>query len=186
MTRRLGYARTSTEDPELLQQLYVLESARCDSVFADRSALGAADFPQWNACLATLQKGDVLVVTGLDRIARSLKDLVTALLRLAHLKVEFEVCSWATQLAPGKLAELLQRVIEFETAVNREQVRVGRSAARAEGRKEGRPFKLNTEQMKELQAMKARPNIDVMEIANHFGVSRSTAYMYLRRLPSSR
>ena len=184
MTTRLGYARTSIEDPELLQQLYELESARCDSVFADRIAVGAMEFPQWDVCLETLQTGDVLVVTRLDRVARSLKDLVTVLLRLAHKKVEFEVCGWASQLAPGKLAELLQRVVEFESAVSREQVQVGRTAARAQGRKDGRPFKLTAEQMKELHAMKARPNIDVMEIANHFGVSRATAYKYLRRLPS--
>ena len=183
MTRRLGYARTSTEDPDLLQQLYELESARCDSVFADRSALGTPDFPQWTACLAALQMGDVLVVTRLDRVARSLKDLVTVLLRLAHKKVEFEVCGWTSQMAPGQLAELLQRVVEFESAVNREQVQAGRAAARAQGRKDGRPFKLSAEQLKELHAMKAKPGIDVMEIANHFGVSRATAYKYLRRLP---
>lgn len=186
MARRIGYARSAIDDLDLSRQLFELEEARCVRVYADRDAAGAEDERAgWKACLAALDQGDILVVSRIERLARTLTELTEVLTSLDDRQAQLRICHWdpAPIIGPGDLAEIMQRVVEFESANRGELTRTGIAAARAEGRIGGRRHKLKPEQIRELQALMAKPGADPIEVGKRFGVGRATVYKYLRKTP---
>lgn len=185
MARRIGYARTAIDDPDLAKQLEELEQASCIRVFADRELQVAAEERSgWKACLDTLRRGDILVVSRVERLARTLIELNEVLTTLGERQVDLRICHWAPapNIDPDDLAEIVQRLVDFESENNRELTRVGIATARAEGRVGGRRHKLKPEQVKELQALMALPGADPVAIARRFGIGRATAYKYVHKL----
>ena len=187
MARRIGYARSAIDDPDLSRQLFELEEARCVRVYADREADGAADERAgWKACLAALDQGDMLVVSRIERLARTLAELTEVLTSLGERQAQLRICHWdpAPIIEPGELAEIMQRVVDFERANRAELTRTGIAAARAEGRIGGRRHKLKPDQIKELQALMAQPGADPIAVGKRFGVGRATVYKYLHKVPN--
>lgn len=128
-------------------------------------------------CLRMLRKGDVLVVWKLDRLARSLKDLVELITELEAKQVGFRSLIEAidTTTAGGKLVfHIFGALAEFEHNLIRERTLAGLAAARARGRNGGRKLSMSPADIQKAAAMLLDPRITKTEVAKHFGVSRVT------------
>jgi DNA invertase Pin-like site-specific DNA recombinase len=180
---RIGYARVSTADQHPEAQHDALQAAGCERIFTDKGISGKlASRPQWDACLDYLRPGDVLVVTKLDRLGRSVKHLVDLGLMLADRGIDLVVTQQGidTTTPAGKLLfHLLASIAEFEADLISERTRDGLAAARARGRQGGRPAKLNARQVSVMRQMYASREHTIGEIASTFGVSHMTVYRHL-------
>lgn len=137
----IGYARVSTHDQNLDSQLDALQKADCEQIFQEKITGKIKDRPELISCLKALRKGDVLVVWKLDRLARSLKDLVEIITDLNQREIGFKSLTEAidTNSATGRLVfHIFGALAEFEHSLIRERTIAGLDAARARGRKGGR------------------------------------------------
>ena len=173
----IGYARVSTSGQTLDAQLEQLGAAGCRSVFRETMGGARSDRPELRKALEALSEGDVLIVTRLDRLARSTRDLLdivhTIETRGAKLKALTD--SWADTTTPtGKLIlTVLGGLAEFERSLIAERTAEGRDRAKRAGRRLGRPPKLTAHQRDAALRMRADGQ-DNAEIARVLGVSRST------------
>ena len=173
----IGYARVSTQDQNPQLQLDALATAGCEQVFHEKATGKFRERPELTACLRTLRKGDTLIVWKLDRLARSLKDLVEIVQDLEDRGVGFRSMTEAldTTSSGGKLVfHIFGALAEFEHSLIRERTIAGLSAARARGRKGGRKAILSKADVRKAAAMLVDPNITKTEVASHFKVSRVT------------
>ena len=180
----IGYARVSTQDQNLDVQKDALDAAGCEQVFEEKITGKQKERPELGICLKTLRKGDVLVVWKLDRLARSLKDLVEIISELDEREVGFKSLTESidTTSAGGKLIfHIFGALAEFEHNLIRERTLAGLAAARARGRKGGRKPALSSSDVKKAAAMLKDPLITKTEVAEHFGVSRLTLNKSLER-----
>ena len=173
----IGYARVSTSGQTLDAQLEQLKDFGCDRVFRETMSGARADRPELKNALATLSDGDVLVVTRLDRLARSTRDLLDIVhtIETRGAKLKSLADTWADTTTPtGKLIlTVLGGLAEFERSLIRERTSEGRDRARKAGRHLGRPFKLTPYQRDQALKMR-REGQDNAEISRVLGVSRST------------
>jgi DNA invertase Pin-like site-specific DNA recombinase len=173
----IGYARVSTHDQNLDSQLDALQKADCEQIFQEKITGKIKDRPELISCLKALRKGDVLVVWKLDRLARSLKDLVEITTDLNQREIGFKSLTEAidTTSATGRLVfHIFGALAEFEHSLIRERTIAGLDAARARGRKGGRKPSMSENDIKKAKAMLSDPQITKTEVAKHFGVSRVT------------
>lgn len=180
----IGYARVSTQEQNLDAQLDALKSANCEQVFQEKFTGKQRERPELNICIRTLREGDVLVVWKLDRLARSLKDLVEIISQLDERKVGFKSLTEAidTTSAGGRLIfHIFGALAEFEHNLIRERTLAGLAAARARGRKGGRKPSMSEHDVKKAAAMLKDPQITKTEVAEHFKVSRLTLNKSLKR-----
>ena len=179
---RLGYARVSTDDQNLDLQRDALQRAGCHRVYEERASGKSADRPQLDECLADLRPGDTLIVWRLDRLGRSLPDLVRIVGDLEQRGVGFESLAEhiETSSATGKLVfHVFAALAEFERNLIRERTRAGLDAARARGRTGGRKPKIGDKERREIQALYDAKTVPVSDIARRYGVSRTTLYKHL-------
>lgn len=179
MTKRIGYARVSTDDQNLDLQLDALKRTGCDTVYQEKMSGKSANRPELEHCLKALRTGDTLVVWRLDRLGRSLQDLVRIVTELETQGIAFESVSEKidTGSASGKLQfHVFAAMAEFERNLIRERTNAGLAAARARGRVGGRPAKLTDKQVREIKLLLADPQAVVADIAKKYGVSRTTLY----------
>jgi len=182
MSHKIGYARVSTDDQDLSLQLDALEKAKCDLIYKDKTSGKNRQRDELEQCLKALRSGDTLIVWRLDRLGRSLSDLIKIITDLENRGVFFESLTEKieTSSATGKLMfHVFAALSEFERNVIRERTQAGLRAARARGRIGGRPKKLNQQQIKEIKALLRDPSIRVIDIAKRYKVSRSTLYRYI-------
>ena len=180
----IGYARVSTQDQNPQLQLDALSIVNCEQVFHETATGTRRERPELVACLRTLRKGDTLVVWKLDRLARSLKDLVEIVHDLNQRGVGFRSLTESidTTSSGGRLVfHIFGALAEFEHSLIRERTIAGLAAARARGRKGGRRLALSSADVRKAAAMLAAPNITKTEVAKHFGVSRVTLNAALAR-----
>lgn len=180
----VGYARVSTQDQNPDLQLDALKAAGCEEVFQERVSGTSRARPELDACLRTLRKGDTLVVWRLDRLGRSLKDLVEIVHGLEGREVAFQSLTESidTSSAGGRLVfHLFGALAEFEHNLIVDRTKAGLAAARARGRKGGRRPKMTKNDTKKAAAMLQNPDITKTEVAEHFGVSRVTLNAALQR-----
>src|SRR6201990_2081386 len=148
-----GYARVSTDGQSLTAQLAELKAANCEMVFRERISGARSDRKQLARLMPTLAKGDVLVVTRLDRLARSTRDPLNLLGTIAEKGAGFKSLrdTWAeTTTAHGRLMlTVLGGLAEFERELIRTRTGEGRKRAIARGVKMGRPPKMAPHQIKE-------------------------------------
>lgn len=176
---RIGYARVSTEDQTLDLQRDALKRAKCRQVYEEHASGKTASRPELEACLKSLRKGDTLVVWRLDRLGRSLGDLIqlTTEFRSRGIELESLTEKLETGSPAGKLVfHVFAALAEFERNLIRERTSAGLRAARARGRKGGRPRKLSPKDIQAIQALMHAGQLPVQDIADRFGVSRSTLY----------
>ena len=181
----IGYARVSTQDQNPQLQLDALAGAGCEQVFHETAAGTFRERPELSACLRTLRKGDAMVVWKLDRLARSLKDLVEIIHDLNHRGVGFRSLTESidTTSSGGRLVfHIFGALAEFEHSLIRERTMAGLAAARARGRLGGRKPVLSAADVRKAVAMLADPAITKAEVAKHFGVSRVTLNAALKRV----
>lgn len=180
----IGYARVSTQDQNPQLQLDALAGATCEQVFHETATGVFRDRPELTACLRTLRKGDTLVVWKLDRLARSLKDLVEIVHDLNHRGVGFRSLTESidTTSSGGRLVfHIFGALAEFEHSLIKERTIAGLAAARARGRKGGRKPALSPTDVRKAAAMLSDPKITKAEVAKHFSVSRVTLNAALAR-----
>lgn len=181
---RIGYARVSTEDQNLDLQRDALTKAGCAQIYQERaSGKGAGtDRPEWAQCVKALRSGDTLVVWRLDRLGRSLSELVRIVGELEQRGVGFLSLTEniETGNAAGKLIfHVFASLAEFERNLIRERTRAGLDAARARGRLGGRKPKLDAQQVHEIRTLLRDPKVNVADVARRYGVSRTTIYKHV-------
>jgi DNA invertase Pin-like site-specific DNA recombinase len=180
----IGYARVSTQDQNAQLQLDALAKAGCKQVYQEKATGKFRDRPELVACLRSMRKGDTLAVWKLDRLARSLKDLVEIIHDLDSRGIGFRSLTESidTTSAGGRLIfHVFGALAEFEHSLIRERTMAGLVAARARGRKGGRKPAMSKADVRKAAAMLADPKITKTEIAKHFGVSRVTLNSALTR-----
>ncbi|OQA29519.1 MAG: DNA-invertase hin [Betaproteobacteria bacterium ADurb.Bin341] len=180
----IGYARVSTQDQNPALQTDALAKAGCEQVFHEKATGASKDRPELAACLRTLRSGDTLVVWKLDRLARSLKDLVDIIDDLQKHGVGFRSLTEAidTTSTGGRLVfHIFGALAEFEHSLIRERTIAGLAAARARGRHGGRKPAMTKADVRKVAAMLSDPKITKTEVARHFGVSRVTLNSALTR-----
>jgi len=182
----VGYARVSTRDQTAALQLDALRAAGCARVFEETASGAARDRPELAAALGYMRAGDTLVVWKLDRLARSTKQLIETVEELARRGVGFRCLTQDidTTTAGGRLVfTIFSAIAEFEREIIAERTRAGLDAARARGRKGGRPPALKGRDLVRARALLRDPEISVEEVARAMGVGVATLY---RHLPGGR
>ncbi len=180
----IGYARIATEDESLDPQRDDLQTAGCDQVFTDVASGAKVEQPGLAEALQSCGAGDVLVVCKLDRLGRSLSDLVGIVSELLDRGIGFRSLhdNLDTTRAGGKsIAPLFAALAACERDRLQERTRPGRTAARARGRQGGRPPGVADEQKRQAAlALKHDTTLSVKEICERAGISRNTYYKYTR------
>ncbi|WP_206430445.1 MULTISPECIES: recombinase family protein [Mycobacteriaceae] len=183
----LGYARVSTAEQSTQAQVDALNAAGAERVFADTASGLRADRPALAELLAAAQEGDTVVVARLDRLGRSLPELLRLVEDLAGRGVALRSLGEQidTSTAAGRLVlHVFGALAEFERAVMRERTVAGLAAARARGRVGGRRPALKGARLAHAQQLRAQ-GVPVWEIAQLLGVGRSTVYRTLGENPAA-
>jgi DNA invertase Pin-like site-specific DNA recombinase len=174
---QLGYARVSTEGQSLTAQVAELKAANCQRIFREKVSGARSDRKRLARLVAGLGRGDVLVVTRLDRLARSTRDLLNVLAAISEKGAGFRSLrdSWAdTTTAHGRLMlAVLGGLAEFERELIRTRTGEGRQRARARGVIMGRRPKLTGHQRREAVARREAGEV-LTDIARSYNVSHST------------
>lgn len=172
-----GYGRVSTDGQSLTSQIAELKAAGCQQIFKEKASGARSERKQLARLMAELDKGDVLVVTRLDRLARSTRDLLNLLGSIADKGAAFRSLGdvWAdTTTAHGRLIlTVLGGLAEFERELIRTRTGEGRQRAMARGVVMGRRPKLTIHQRREALARRGSGEV-LMDIARSFNVSHST------------
>ena len=182
----VGYARVSTQDQKPELQLDALTSAGCEKVFEEKASGAQRDRPQLMAAIDYMRSGDTLVVWKLDRLARSMKQLIETVEGLDGRGIGFRSLTEAidTTTPGGKLVfHIFGALAEFERSIIRERTNAGLKAARDRGRLGGRPPALSADDLAAARAMLRDPEITVDQVAKRMDVAPSTLY---RHLPGGR
>ena len=178
----IGYARVSTEDQHLDLQRNALARAGCGRIFEDRGSGAKADRPGLLATLDYARSGDSVVVWRLDRLGRSLSDLIALVRRVEEDGIQLRSLTEGidTSTINGKLTfHLFAALAEFERALVRERTRAGLDAARARGRKGGRRHRLTPERRAHAVDLYRVKDKTVREICRLMGISKPTLYAYV-------
>ena len=178
----VGYARVSTQDQNPALQLDALTAAGCEKVFTEKASGAQRDRPELAAALSYMRSGDSLVVWKLDRLARSLPQLIETVATLEDQGIGFRSLTEAidTTTAGGKLVfHIFGALAEFERDLIRERTMAGLAAARARGRKGGRKFALSKAQVRLAQAAMAQRDTSVSDLCKELGIERVTLYRYV-------
>ena len=183
MQKKIGYARVSTDDQNLDLQRDALTRAGCEVIYDEKASGKSTSRPELDHCLKALRSGDTLVVWRLDRLGRSLSDLVKIISDLEKQGIAFESLSEKieTATATGKLMfHVFASLAEFERNLIRERTMAGLSAARVRGRVGGRRNKLTDKHIREIKALLTDRESNVNEIAQRYGVCRATLYKRIK------
>lgn len=180
----IGYARVSTTDQSLHLQRDALTCAGVDKLFAEqRSGRSADDRPELQAAIDFARHGDTILVTKLDRLARSVRDLHNLLARLDHKGVGFRCLDQAvdTTTSTGRLTlSILGAVAAFELDIRAERQREGIEAAKRRGVYQGRRSTIDLDRVRQLSTRMKPP-----EIAKIMGISRASVYRSLSAIKAS-
>lgn len=179
----IGYARISTQDQNHDLQTDSLKAAGCKKIFSDKVSGTIPERPGLSKLKAQLRKGDTLVVYRLDRLARSIKDLIDWVTYLEKEGVAFKSIheNIDTTTPTGKLTfHIFAAIAEFERSLIVERTQAGLTAARARGRKGGRPQVLGKEKRDIVIDLYNQKKLTVEQICEMMGISKPTLYKYVK------
>jgi len=179
----VGYARISTADQTLNLQHDALERAGCVKVFTDTASGVKAERKGLQEAIDYVREGDVLVVWRLDRLGRSLKDLIETISKLEARKIGFKspTENIDTTTSGGKLIfHIFGALAEFERNLIKERTNAGLHAARLRGIKGGRPKALDTKKAEMARRLHADTTNSIDEICKTLGISRMTLWRYVK------
>jgi DNA invertase Pin-like site-specific DNA recombinase len=178
----IGYARVSTHEQTLNLQKDALEKAGCNKIFTDTASGAKAERIGLDEALNYVRKGDTLVVWRLDRLGRSLPHLITTMTSLEERGIGFKSLTENidTTTSGGKLIfHIFGALAEFERNLIRERTQAGLTAARARGKKGGRPKALTAKQLSIAQDLYEK-RYPIAEICRTLKISRATLYRVLK------
>ena len=179
---KIGYARVSTQDQNPQAQIDELKRYDCERIFTEHASGAKADRLELKALLEYARDGDTVVVWKLDRLARSMKQLIQTaeLLEARDVGLISLTEAMDTTTPGGKLIfHVFGALAEFERSIIRERTNAGLRAAKAQGRTGGRPPAMKAEDIKVAHALLADGSMSFKSVAAHVGVSASTLYRYL-------
>ena len=182
----IGYSRISSASQDHASQIDALERAGCERIFVETMSGARADRPELEKLLEFGRPGDNLCVYRLDRLSRSLKDLLNIMDRLERLQIGLTSLSEAidTTSPSGRLAvHMLAALGQHEVESIKARCAAGRAAAVARGRMGGRPRVLDDHKLRVARALMADSELSMSEIARQVGCAPSTLY---RTLPGGR
>jgi DNA invertase Pin-like site-specific DNA recombinase len=178
----IGYARISTDDQNLNLQKDALQRAGCEKIYSDQQSGSLSERPGLSLVLETLRPGDTLMIWRLDRLGRSLKNLIFLVEQLEKQKTGLKSLQEHidTTTAGGRLIfHLFGALAEFERNLIRERTQAGINAARARGRQGGRPKLLDSNKLNLAIRLYREQKHSIAEICKMMGISKSTLYNYL-------
>src|SRR5438876_1767658 len=179
----IGYARVSTQDQTVNPQTDKLEEIGCAKIFTDIISGATTERKGLDEALAYVREGDTLVVWRLDRLGRSLKHLIETVAILDSRKIGFKSLTENidTTTSGGKLIfHIFGALAEFERNLIRERTNAGLLAARARGRKGGRPKSLTGKRVHMAQELYNNKENAIADICKTLGISRATLYRYIK------
>jgi len=179
----IGYARVSTDDQNLDLQMDALNKAGCDRILEDHMSGAKAERPGLQEVLNYARAGDTIVVWRLDRLSRSLKDLIEMVTLLESKGIGLKSLQEAidTASSSGKLIfHIFGALAEFERNLIRERTLAGLQAARARGRKGGRPKSLDKDKQALVVKLYEEKKHTIKQICQMMGISKPTLYKYIK------
>jgi DNA invertase Pin-like site-specific DNA recombinase len=179
-----GYARVSKDDQDTATQVAALKAAGCEKIYREKASGGRWDRPELHRLIEQLRKGDVLVVWKLDRLSRSLRDVLILMERLGQTKAGFKSLTEAidtTTPAGRMMMQMVGAFAEFERAMLRERTKAGLETAREEGRIGGRRAKLSLQQQAEIRKMVSKGDKTAADAARLFKIHPATVSRLLAR-----
>ena len=182
----IGYARVSTQDQDPEMQVDALRKVGCEKIFVEKASGAKRDRPELLSAIEYAREDDTIVVWKLDRLARSLKQLIETVERLEGRNVGFKSLTETidTTTPSGRLVfTIFAGLAEFERSIIRERTIAGLESARSRGRVGGRPRSVSDEDISVAKALLKDPDITVRKVAERIGCSEATLYRYL---PSAR
>lgn len=183
---KIGYARVSTEDQHLDAQRDALRAEGCAKIFAEKITGTGHNRPALQAAVSSLHAGDVLIVWKLDRLGRSLRDLIEIVRQLEQRDIGFHSLSdnINTNSSSGRLLfHVMGAIAEFEAALNSERTKAGLAVARRNGKRLGRPPCMSIAQIEEAWRLLENEHLPLIDIAGRFNVGRTTLWRTLARRP---
>lgn len=183
---KIGYARVSTKAQDLSLQIDALKACGCQQIFQEKISGKSKGRPELEKLLAQTRPDDIIVIWKLDRLARSLKDLVSLVNDIQQKGAALQSLNDQidTSTPHGKLTfHLFAALAEFERDIIRERTLAGLDAARARGRKGGRPKGLSKKAQHTAiiaENLFRESELSTKEICNQLSISKSTFYRYLR------
>ena len=181
----VGYARVSTKGQNLDRQIAALTAAGCAKIFSDKKSGKNAEREELWKALEYVRPGDTLTVPSLDRLGRSIQDLISIVGGLRKREVGFRSLHEAldTTTPGGRLVfHVFAALAEFIRELIVQGTHEGIAAARARGERLGRPPAMTDEQIRHARSMLANPEASITSIAKLLGVSRTTLYKYVPEL----
>ena len=181
---RVGYARVSTHEQNLEAQLDALQQAGCDKIVSEKVSTRKEEREKLNEVLNWLRTGDILICTKMDRLARSMRELLNIMddLTERNIDVVFVDQSIDTTQAGGKLIfHMFAAIAEFERDLTRERTLAGLASARARGRKGGRKRSLIGTRLETAFRMYDSGEYTVRKICESINAKERTFYEYLRQ-----
>jgi DNA invertase Pin-like site-specific DNA recombinase len=179
----IGYARVSTQEQTLDLQTDALKKIGCSQLFTDTASSAQTERLGLENALRYLRAGDTLVVWRLDRLGRSLKHLIEIVSQLQAREIGFRSITESidTTTSGGKLIfHVFGALAEFERDIIRERTKAGLAAARARGRRGGRPRAVSSIKLAQLQALAADTSTAIPDILDTLKISRATYYRYIK------
>lgn len=177
----VGYARVSSVGQSLAVQQQNLENYGCDKIYKEKISGTTATRPELKNCLDYVREGDVLVITKMDRLARSTLDLHKIVYKLNEKGVGFKVLDQSidTTTKEGKLMfSLLAAVAEFETELRKERQLEGIARAKKDGVRFGRKPALTADQLSEMR-LKRADGVLIKDLQRDYGLSKASVYRLL-------
>jgi DNA invertase Pin-like site-specific DNA recombinase len=179
----IGYARVSTHEQTLNLQRDALEKAGCEKIFTDTVSGTKSERKGLSEALSHLREGDTLVVWRLDRLGRSLRNLIDTITSLQERGIDFKSLTENidTTTSGGKLVfHIFGALAEFEREIIKERTQAGLVAARSRGKVGGRPKALTTKEVQMLRNMAANKSLTVSDICKTLAIGRTTFYRYVK------
>jgi len=178
----IGYARVSTHEQNLDLQLDALKQTGCEKIFTDKISTRKAERKGLQEALEFVRPGDVLVVWKLDRLGRTLKQLIELVTSFDQQGIGFKSLKETidTTTSTGRLVfHIFASLAEFERDIIQERTRAGLDAARARGRTGGRPKALSPKQAALAKSLYESREHSIKDICDTLGISRGTLYKYV-------
>jgi DNA invertase Pin-like site-specific DNA recombinase len=180
----IGYARVSTKDQKLDSQIDQLKRKGCSKIFSDKISGIKQDRPGWQKLIHYVRPKDIVVITELSRMSRSLAHLLelTKMFEEKEVKIVSLSENIDTTSATGRFfISMMGAISQMEREIKQERIRAGKEAARSRGRSGGRP-KMPTEKLEQARILYENSNTSASEICDSLGIGRRTFFYHLSKL----
>ena len=181
---KVGYARVSTIDQNLEAQIDHLHKEGCDKIYEEKMSGSKKDRPELAQCLEMLREGDVLVVTKLDRLGRTVRQLVELIDQFQERKIHFKCLDDPidTSSTTGEFFfHIMGAFSQLERSLIKERTKKGLASARARGRTGDRPETISKDKKEEAFKLYQENDKTVAEIADLLGMSRMSIYRHVNK-----